>query len=70
MLGLELEDNSALVHEKLTPAQVVINRLLERGLLAVPSGNQVVRLLPPLNISAAEVEEGVGIITEVLESCQ
>jgi len=32
------------------------------GLLTIPAGAQVVRLLPPLNLKAAEAEEALGLI--------
>ena len=40
----------------------VVTRLRANGLLAVPAGDNVVRLLPPLIIGEAEVEEAVGIL--------
>lgn len=42
--------------------------LRERGLLVVPSGNNVIRLLPPLNASAAELAESYEIFRAVLAS--
>jgi acetylornithine aminotransferase/acetylornithine/N-succinyldiaminopimelate aminotransferase len=40
--------------------------LRERGLLAVSSGNNVIRLLPPLNASADELAKSVEIIRSAL----
>ena len=40
----------------------VIAALRERGLLAVPSGGNVIRLLPPLNTSAADLARSVEIL--------
>ncbi len=40
----------------------VIARLRANGLLAVPAGDNVIRLLPPLIIGDAEVEEAVAIL--------
>lgn len=40
--------------------------LRERGLLATPSGNNVIRLLPPLNTSAADLAQSVEIFRAVL----
>jgi acetylornithine/N-succinyldiaminopimelate aminotransferase len=45
----------------LPPAQV-ITAFHEHGLLAVPAGDNVVRLLPPLTITDAELAEGVSRI--------
>jgi len=67
MVGLQLNGEAReLKHEKLNPVQVVINRLLEKGLLVVPSGETVVRFLPPLNTTRAEIEEGVQIVKQVM----
>jgi len=41
----------------------VTARLREAGLLVVPAGEEVIRLLPPYNVSDAEVEEALGILT-------
>jgi len=40
--------------------------LHERGLLAVPAGNSVVRLLPALNLGKSEAEEGLRIIEKLV----
>jgi acetylornithine/N-succinyldiaminopimelate aminotransferase len=69
MLGLQLVAGApALKDDTLTPAQVVINRLLRQGLLVVPSGTAVLRFLPPLNTTGAEVEEAIAILRQTLES--
>jgi len=49
MIGVELAVES----------KPVIAKLTERGLLAVPAGTHVVRFLPPLNITRADVDEAV-----------
>ena len=43
-------------------------RLFEEGLLTVIAGENVVRLLPPLNIETAHVDEAVAIMDRVAES--
>ncbi len=47
------------------PARYV-TALRERGLLAVSAGGNVIRLLPPLNATAAELAESVSIIRTAL----
>jgi acetylornithine aminotransferase/acetylornithine/N-succinyldiaminopimelate aminotransferase len=42
--------------------------LLERGLLTAVAGVNVIRLLPPLNASAAELSRSVAIFRDVLKS--
>ena len=44
----------------------IVSRALESGLLLCSAGPDVVRLLPPLVISAADVDEGVDILRGVL----
>jgi acetylornithine/N-succinyldiaminopimelate aminotransferase len=44
----------------------VVKRLHERNVLTVPAGNSVVRLLPPLNLSRKEAEEGLRAIEDVI----
>jgi acetylornithine/N-succinyldiaminopimelate aminotransferase len=42
--------------------RTVVGKLLEGGLLSIPAGDNVVRLLPPLIIGEWEVEEACRII--------
>lgn len=44
------------------PNRAVVEHLLAQGLLTVPAADNVVRLLPPLIIDEAEIDEAVGII--------
>tara|TARA_R110001606_G_scaffold369332_1_gene525348 strand:- start:1670 stop:2086 length:417 start_codon:yes stop_codon:yes gene_type:complete len=46
------------------------DRLRENGLLAGVAGDNTVRLAPPLNVSAAEIEQAIAIIDGALESLQ
>jgi len=45
-----------------------LTRLRERGLLAVASGHNVIRFLPPLNASAADLSRSVEILRETLRA--
>jgi 4-aminobutyrate aminotransferase-like enzyme len=36
--------------------------------LTIPSGTQVIRLLPPLNLTRSQAEEGIGIIERLTEA--
>jgi acetylornithine/N-succinyldiaminopimelate aminotransferase len=47
-------------------AAELVKKLHERGLLAVPAGNSVVRLLPALNLGKSEAEEGLRIIEKLV----
>ena len=47
-----------------------IKRCFENGLLLVGAGEDVVRILPPLNVDKEVIDEAVGIISKVLgEKC-
>lgn len=58
MVGIELK-------QKVSP---YLRALEERGLLALPAGLTVIRLLPPLVISYAQIDRVVAILEEVLGS--
>lgn len=68
MIGFELAPNiPALAAQGKTPSLLMANRLHDAGLLAIPAGRQILRLLPPLNLSRPEAEEGIQIIESVVE---
>lgn len=58
MLGIETTKNSSLIQEK----------ALEKGLLVLTAGSNVVRLLPPLTINKQEIQTGANILLEIINS--
>ncbi|HRJ73286.1 MAG TPA: aspartate aminotransferase family protein [Terrimicrobiaceae bacterium] len=58
MVGMELAEGLS--------ALDTVKALMAAGLLTIPAGERVVRLLPPLNVSAGEIGRAVGIIARVL----
>lgn len=71
MLGFELADKNtipAFARCDRPAALQLVDRLHAAGLLTIPSGAQVVRLLPALNLTQAQAAEGIAIISEVLSS--
>ena len=67
MIGIEFQpDLPAFAREEKSPAIQVVNRLHERGVLTVPAATSVVRLLPPLNLSEDEANEGLHAIEQVI----
>lgn len=59
--GMELkEDNS-------TTSLDIVKAAMEEGLLLVPAGPKVLRFLPPLIVSAPEVEAAVQILEKVID---
>lgn len=56
MLALELT----------VPARPIVERCLERGLLILVAGDQILRFVPPLIIDESEVDEAIRILDPVL----
>lgn len=56
MIGIELKNKS----------QPIIVELLKRGVLSLPAGAIVLRLLPPLVISFEDLDKAISILAEVL----
>ena len=56
MIGVEITESPAKIQKK----------ALEKGLLVLTAGKNVIRLLPPLIISKKEIEKGVKILEETL----
>jgi acetylornithine aminotransferase/acetylornithine/N-succinyldiaminopimelate aminotransferase len=68
IIGLEFEPKLlAFAGEERSPATQVVNRLHKAGVLTVPAANSVVRLLPALNLSQRQAEEGLRAIEKVVE---
>lgn len=67
MLGFELTPDIANLPGDPSKSQAVrfLNLLHEAGLLAIPAGTQIIRLLPALNLRRADAEEGLRIIESV-----
>jgi predicted acetylornithine/succinylornithine family transaminase len=59
MIGLELPEGFV--------ARDLVVALQSDGLLVIPAGDRVVRFLPPLNVSAKEIDAAVGIVRRTVE---
>ena len=69
MIGFELGPNiPAFQANGKAPSLQFTHRLHEAGLLAIPAGNKVMRLLPPLNLRRLEAEEGIKLIETLVSS--
>lgn len=58
MIGIELK----------TKAQPYLQALLQQGILALPAGSNVIRLLPPLTILTEELETAAETLITILKS--
>jgi 4-aminobutyrate aminotransferase-like enzyme len=69
LIGVELDPRfESLSDGKRLPAQIVVNRLIENGLLTVPAGPRVIRLLPPLIVEKEQIQQALDIIQITLRS--
>lgn len=70
MLGFELADKDeipAFASQDKAPSLQMVTRLHETGVLTIPSGLNVVRLLPALNLRVDEARQGIQMIESVVE---
>jgi len=58
ILGIEID----------RPGRPLVAAALERGLVINCTAETVIRLLPPLNLTAAEADEGMAILEDVLHT--
>jgi len=68
LVGIGLETSRMSVPEGKLPAVHLSAELIRNGLLAPPAGPGTLRLLPPLNVSEAEVSEALDILRRTLSS--
>ena len=70
MIGFELAEKAkipALAASEKPASLQMVGRLHEAGLLTIPAGMQVIRLLPALNLRPEEAQEGIRIIETELQ---
>jgi acetylornithine aminotransferase/acetylornithine/N-succinyldiaminopimelate aminotransferase len=66
MIGIELADKiPAFSTSEKAPAIQFVNRLHEAGLLAIPAGTRIIRVLPALNLPREDAAEGLRIFETV-----
>jgi acetylornithine aminotransferase/acetylornithine/N-succinyldiaminopimelate aminotransferase len=69
MLGLELAEKiPAFAASDKSVAIQFVNRLHAAGVMTIPAGMHVIRLLPPLNLKPLEAAEGISKIEEAVKS--
>ncbi len=66
LFGIGLDPTRIAVGEGETPALKVVKSLISKGLITVPAGPDTVRLLPPLNVTDAEIDEALTILKDTL----
>ena len=66
MLGFVLDTEAIPESKEPLPSIFLVKELMSEGLLTVPAGPGVVRWLPPLNVTEAEIAEALRIMEETL----
>jgi predicted acetylornithine/succinylornithine family transaminase len=66
LLGVGLDAALIAPPEGKTAALVVVEKAMEKGLLVPPAGPETIRLLPPLNVTDAEIDEALEILRGVI----
>ena len=70
VLGIELagkENIRAFAASDKSVSLQFVNRLHDAGVTTIPAGTQVVRLLPPLNLTRSQGDEGLAIVRRVIQ---
>lgn len=67
LLGIGLNFNPLDIPKGKIASIHLCTALIEKGLLVAPAGPEIVRLLPPLNVSANEVNQALLMVREVLD---
>jgi acetylornithine/N-succinyldiaminopimelate aminotransferase len=68
ILGIELADKiPAFAASDKAPAIQFVNRLHAAGVMTVPAGTNIVRLLPSLNLTSLDAGEGIAAIESVVK---
>ena len=68
MIGIDVAENISAFTENKRPASVqMVERLHYAGLLTIPAGARTFRLLPPLNITKEDADEGLGLIESIVK---
>jgi len=68
ILGIELAENiSAFRNSDQSAALQFVKRLHTAGVLTIPAGTQIVRLLPPLNLKPQDAAAGMSIIEQTVK---
>jgi len=70
LLGIGIDASRVEAPAGKTAALVLVTKAMERGLLIVPAGPETIRLLPPLNVTDAEVDEALAILRDVLATLE
>lgn len=68
LFGIGLDPKRIAMEGAETPALKVVKSLISKGLITVPAGPDTVRLLPPLNVTNAEIDEALAILEDTLSA--
>ena len=67
MIGVELVTNQKTKEPAIKEREVLLNDCFQNGLILLPAGNSVIRIIPPITISKKHLEEGLDIFEEAIK---
>ncbi len=70
MIGVEFVLNRETKERGIAIRDAMIHHAFERGLLLLGCGRNTVRLTPPLNVTTAEIDEGLALFSEALAEAE
>ena len=68
LLGFALNSNAMTCDDNNPPALQLCKALMKNGLLTVPAGANTLRWLPPLNVSDEEIDQGLRILKNTIDT--
>ena len=70
ILGIEIDTSQLSIPDGAVPSIHLCKELIKLGLLVPPAGPDILRLLPPLNVTADEVSQALALFKQVLDAHQ
>ncbi|MGC8479841.1 MAG: aminotransferase class III-fold pyridoxal phosphate-dependent enzyme, partial [Candidatus Micrarchaeia archaeon] len=67
MIGIELVIDRKTKEPAVKEREAILNRCFENGLILLPAGQSVIRIIPPITISKKALEEGLNILEEAIK---
>lgn len=70
ILGIGIDTSQLSIPDGAVPSIHLCKELIKLGLLVPPAGPDILRLLPPLNVTADEVSQALALFKQVLDAHQ
>ncbi len=67
MIGVELVESRKTKEPAVKQRESILNYCFENGLILLPAGSSVIRIIPPITISKKLLEDGLNILEEAIK---